>query len=117
MALWRHGGGGCCGGPLVIEVEARLVAVHEAECGFGGEVREGVGDAIERIGRELGGRLIFEQTGFECPGAAQAGRTANDARAEEIALFRSERGSDGKLKACPTSAGARGRCDADAGVL
>lgn len=57
--------------PLVIEMKAGLVTVHEAEGGFGGEIREGIGYAIQRIAGGLGGGFIFEQPGFEGPGAAE----------------------------------------------
>ena len=59
-------------GALIVEVEAGLVAVHEAEGGSGGEICEGVGQAIERVAGRLGGGFIFEQTGFDGPGAAEA---------------------------------------------
>jgi hypothetical protein len=52
-------------------MKAGLVTVQEAEGGFGGEVVEGVGDAIERIGGSLVGGFIFEQAGFDGQGAAE----------------------------------------------
>jgi hypothetical protein len=52
-------------------MKAGLVTVHEAQGGFGGEVLEGVGYAIERIGGSLSGGFIFEQSGFDGPGAAE----------------------------------------------
>jgi hypothetical protein len=58
-------------GALIDEMKAGLVTVHEAEGGFGGEVLEGVGYAIERIGGSLGVGLIFEQSGLDGPGAAE----------------------------------------------
>ena len=57
--------------PLIIEVKAGLVTVHEAEGGFGGEIVEGIGEAIERIGGGLDGGFIFEQSGFDGQGAAE----------------------------------------------
>jgi hypothetical protein len=56
---------------LIVEVKAGLVAVHEGEGGFGGEFGEAIGDAIEGISRGLGGGFIFEQAGFESPGATK----------------------------------------------
>jgi len=58
-------------GALIVEMKAGLVTVHEAQGGFGGEVLEGVGYAIERIGGSLSGGFIFEQSGFDGPGAAE----------------------------------------------
>jgi hypothetical protein len=57
---------------LIVEVETSLVAVHEGEGGLGGEAGEGIGDAIEGISGRLGGSFVFEQAGFESPGAAKA---------------------------------------------
>ena len=57
---------------LIVEMKAGLVTVHEAEGGFGGEIIEGVGEAIERIGGLLGGGFIFEEPGFDGQGAAEA---------------------------------------------
>jgi hypothetical protein len=59
-------------GALVIEMKASLVTVHEAEGGLGGEIREGSGYAIQRIGGRLSGGPVFKHTGFESPGAAEA---------------------------------------------
>ena len=57
---------------LIVEMKAGLVTVHEAEGGFGGEIIEGVSEAIERIGGLLGGGFIFEEPGFDGQGAAEA---------------------------------------------
>jgi hypothetical protein len=59
-------------GALIVEMNAGLITVHEAEAGFGGEFLEGGGYAIERIGGGLGVGLILEQSGFDGPGAAEA---------------------------------------------
>ena len=56
---------------LIVEVKACLVTVHEGEGGFGGEIGEGIGDAIQGIRGRLGSGFIFEQAGFESSGAAQ----------------------------------------------
>ncbi len=53
-------------------MKAGLVTVQEGEGGFGGEVLEGIGYTIEGIWGSLGSGLIFEQPGFDGPGAAQA---------------------------------------------
>ncbi len=58
-------------GALVIEMQASLVTVHEAERGFGGQVDEGIGDAIQSVAGRLSGSFIFEHAGFESPGAAE----------------------------------------------
>jgi hypothetical protein len=56
---------------LIVEVETSLVTVHEDEGGRGGETGEGIGDAVEGISGRLGGSFVFEQAGFESPGAAK----------------------------------------------
>ena len=68
--VW-HGGGAqkehilqCA---LVIEVKASLVSVHEAEGRLGGEVHEGSGYAIQRIGGRLSGGPVFRAYGSREP--------------------------------------------------
>ncbi len=58
-------------GALVIEMEASLVTVHEAEGGLGGEIHKAIGDAVQRIAGRLSSGPVFEHTGFESPGAAE----------------------------------------------
>lgn len=58
-------------GALIIEMEAGLVTVHEAQGGFGGEFGEGIGNAIHGIAGWLCGGFIFEEAGFLSPGAAK----------------------------------------------
>jgi len=65
-------------GALVDEVEARFVAVHEAEGRGGGEGGEGGGHAVDGIGftggKITGGKTagdgVIEHAGFEGPSAA-----------------------------------------------
>jgi hypothetical protein len=52
--------------------KAGLVTVQEAEGGCGGEVGEGFGHAIQRVGGCLGFGFVFEEAGFDGPGAAEA---------------------------------------------
>jgi len=52
-------------------MEASLIPVHEAEGRLGGEIHEGSGYAIQRIGRRLSDGPVFEHTGFGSPGAAE----------------------------------------------
>jgi hypothetical protein len=52
-------------------MKAGLVTVHEGEGGFGGQIIEGAGEAIERVGGLLGGGFIFEHAGFDGQGAAE----------------------------------------------
>jgi len=59
-------------GALIHVVEAGFVAVHEAECGGGGEGGEGSGDAADGVGGEVGVDRIVEEAGFDGPAAALA---------------------------------------------
>lgn len=59
-------------GSLIGEVEAGLVAVHEAEGMFPGEILECRRHAIQPVTGFLGRDLLLEHAGFEGPGAAQA---------------------------------------------
>src|ERR1035438_8022381 len=56
---------------LIVEMKAGLVTVDEADGGLFGEILEGDGEAIERVGGLLGGGFIFEQAGFDGQGAAE----------------------------------------------
>src|ERR1035438_5266700 len=58
-------------GALIVEMKAGLVTVHEAEGGCGGKVGEGFGHAIERVAGCLGFGFVFEEAGFDGPGAAE----------------------------------------------
>jgi hypothetical protein len=73
--VW-HGGGTqeehVVQGALVIQMKASLVTVHEAERGFGGEIDEGIGYAIQSVAGGLSVRFIFKHAGFESPGTAEA---------------------------------------------
>ena len=58
-------------GALVIEVEASLVTVDEGKVGLGGEIGECGGQAVERATGSLAGGLLFDDSGFDGPGAAE----------------------------------------------
>src|ERR1039458_6571251 len=58
-------------GALIVEMQAGLVTVHEAEGGFIGKAGEGFGHAIQRVAGWLGFGFVFEEAGFDGPGAAQ----------------------------------------------
>jgi hypothetical protein len=49
--------------PPIVEMKAGLVAVQESEGGSGGEIGEGVRDAVEEIAKWLGGGFVFEEAG------------------------------------------------------
>ena len=50
--------------PLIIQIEAGQVTMHQAEGGPGGEIGEAVGHAIKGIGGVLGCGFILEQPGL-----------------------------------------------------
>jgi hypothetical protein len=59
-------------GALVREVEARLVSVEKAELGSGGQVGKGGGHAGEPVFLGAAFHAVFQEAGFDGPGAAEA---------------------------------------------